>query len=141
LLADDFTAGENWQLTQSSGRSVAMGLHELTIAISVPKAYLFSVRNGPDFGDFYAEIVASPSMCRGSDEYGMLYRFTSAENYYRFGLSCDGQVRLERVFKGVASPPQPWTISSAVPPGAPSSSRLGVWARGQEMRFFVNDQY
>jgi hypothetical protein len=32
-------------------------------------------------------------------------------------------------------------VSYAVPPGAPSSSRLGVWAVGNEMRFFVNNHY
>jgi hypothetical protein len=32
-------------------------------------------------------------------------------------------------------------ISGAVPLGAPSSSRLSVWALGKEMRFYVNDEY
>jgi hypothetical protein len=31
--------------------------------------------------------------------------------------------------------------SASVPSAAPSSSRLGVWAVGKEMRFFVNDQH
>jgi len=32
-------------------------------------------------------------------------------------------------------------ISGAVPPGAPSSSRLGVWAEGKEMRFYINNEF
>ena len=32
-------------------------------------------------------------------------------------------------------------MSGAYPPGAPNIIRLGAWAVGSEMRFFVNDQY
>jgi hypothetical protein len=32
-------------------------------------------------------------------------------------------------------------LSGAVPPGAPSISRLAVWVKGKEMRFFVNEEY
>ena len=32
-------------------------------------------------------------------------------------------------------------MSGAIPPGAPSTSRMAVWARGSEMRFFANDEY
>jgi hypothetical protein len=31
--------------------------------------------------------------------------------------------------------------SGAVPPGAPSISRLAVYAQGKEMRFYINDLY
>jgi len=62
-------------------------------------------------------------------------------DYYRFSLSCDGQVRLDRIANGQASSPQPWQLSGEVPPGAPSSSRLGIAAVGSKMDFFVNGQY
>jgi len=32
-------------------------------------------------------------------------------------------------------------VTTSVPSAAPSTSRLGVWAVGKEMRFFVNDQH
>jgi hypothetical protein len=32
-------------------------------------------------------------------------------------------------------------MSGSVPPGAPSSSRIGITAQGSEMDFFVNGQY
>jgi hypothetical protein len=65
----------------------------------------------------------------------------SPGDFYRFSASCDGQVRMDRVVGGTASSPQPWIPSGSVPPGAPSSSRLAVWASGKEMRFFVNNDY
>jgi hypothetical protein len=50
-------------------------------------------------------------------------------------------VRLDKYYNQIASSPQPWTLSGAVPPGAPSLSRIGVQAQGKELQFFVNDQF
>jgi hypothetical protein len=141
LLEDDFSSQTGWTLTQSQTGSVAYGINELTIAIGEINAYLFSVRAEPIFTDFYLEITAEPSICRDLDEYGVLFRISPTNDYYRFSLSCNGQVRLDRVYGGQASSPQPWILSGAVPPGAPSSSRLGISAEGAEMSFFVNGQY
>jgi len=141
LLEDDFSSQKGWSVSQSDVGSVAYGKDELTIAIGETNAYLFSVREEPIFTDFYLEITAEPNLCSGLDEYGVLFRVSPAIDYYRFSLSCDGQVRLDRVSGGTASSPQPWLLSGAVPPGAPSTSRLGISAIGEEMRFFVNGQY
>jgi len=141
LLEDDFSTESDWSLAQSQTGSIAYGKDELTIAIGETNAYLFSIREEPIFTDFYLEITAEPNLCTGLDEYGVLFRVSPTVDYYRFSLSCDGQVRLDRVSGGQASSPQPWLLSGAVPPGAPSSSRLGLSAVGDEMRFFVNGQY
>ena len=141
LFDDDFSDPKAWTLTQSPSGSIALGKNELTIAIGETNAYLFSVREEPIYTDFYLEITASPNLCRDLDEYGVLFRVSPTIDYYRFSLSCNGQVRLDRVSSGQASSPQPWLLSGAVPPGAPSSSRLGIAAIGDEMSFFVNGQY
>lgn len=141
LLEDDFTESNAWTLNQSESGSIALGKNELTIAIGETNAYLFSVREEPIFTNFYLEITAETSLCRDLDEYGVLFRVSPTIDYYRFSLSCNGQVRLDRIVGGKASSPQPWLLSGSVPPGAPSSSRLGISAVGNEMSFFVNDQY
>jgi hypothetical protein len=141
LLEDDFTDPTAWTLSQSDLGSVALGINELTIAIGEANAYLFSVREAPIFTDFYLEITAEPNLCRDLDEYGVLIKVSPNLDYYRFSLSCNGQVRLDRVIKGQASSPQPWMMSGSVPPGAPSSSRIGISAKGNQMDFFVNGQY
>ena len=97
LLEDDFSSASGWTLTQSQAGSIAYGKDELTIAISETNAYLFSIREEPIFTDFYLEITAEPNLCTGLDEYGVLFRVSPTVNYYRFSLSCDGQVRLDRV--------------------------------------------
>jgi len=141
LLSDDFSDPGSWTLGKSSSGNIALGINELTIAIAEPKAYDYSVRQEPILGDFYLEITTSPTLCQGEDQYGILLRMSSPSDFYRYALSCDGRVRLDRIVQGTATSPQPWTNSGAVPPGAPIRSRLGVWARGNEMRFFINDQY
>jgi hypothetical protein len=141
LFEDDFSSAGDWQLGQSAKGTVAMGVNELSIALVQPRAYLSSTRTEPTFGNFYAEITASPNLCVGLDEYGLLFRVRSLGDFYRFSLSCDGQVRLDRVVGGAGGSPQPWLASASVPRGAPSSSRLGVWAVGKELRFFINDEF
>jgi hypothetical protein len=141
IFEDDFTSSENWQLGQNSKGTIGSGIKELSIAIVQPSAYLSSTRDEPAFINFYTEITASPSICSGLDEYGLLFRVRSSADFYRYSLSCDGQVRLDRVVGGTAGSPQPWMSSASVPRGAPSRSRLGVWAYGNELRFFINDAF
>ena len=74
LLTDDFTNPDFWVLARTAEGSIALGKDELTIAIAGEKAYLFSVRRGPVLSDFYVEITASPTLCRGLDEFGLLLR-------------------------------------------------------------------
>ena len=142
IFEDNFSSDSNaWLLGQNENGTTAIGLNEITIAIIQPRAYLSSIRSEPTFSDFYAEITASPSLCAGLDEYGLLFRVRSTGDFYRYSLSCNGQVRLDRVVGGTAGSPQPWLVSATVPRGAPSTSRLGVWAHGSDLRFFVNDEY
>lgn len=141
LLQDNFTESTPWTLHSGGNGRISLGKEELTIAIQEDKAYLMSFRNGPTLSDFYAEITVNPNLCQDKDEYGLLVRVTSAENYYRYALSCDGQVRVDRILSGSASSPQPWMDSGMIPIGSPSISRLAVWAVGAEMRFFANDTY
>jgi len=140
IFHDDFSREDPWQLGKTQISSAAIGLNELTIVISGTRAYMSSIREQPVLRDFYLEITAQPNICRGLDEYGLLLR-ASSSNFYRFALSCDGQVRFDRVIDGVPSVRQPWMLSGSVPPGAPSISRLAIAASGNEMRFFVNNEF
>ncbi|NJD58010.1 MAG: hypothetical protein FIA98_01245 [Anaerolineae bacterium] len=141
LLEDDFSDPAAWSLSRTDAGSVALGKNELTIAIAETNAYLYTLRDEPKFTDFYLEITAETSLCQKLDEYGVLFRLQSSGDYYRFALSCNGQVRLDRLINGQASSPQPWMLSGAVPPGAPATSRLGISAKGSAMSFFVNGEY
>lgn len=141
FFQDDFSLPTNWTLLETASDSIMVGGNEITLALGRPEGYIYSVQEGALFSNFYAEITASTNLCSQLDEFGMLVRFQSPTNFYRYSLSCNGQVRLDRVYGGIASSPQDWMVSAMVPSAAPSTSRLGVWAVGKELRFFINDQY
>jgi hypothetical protein len=94
LYTDDFTDPKNW--SDLSTDSVRDG--QLTLAAS-PGVYQISLNQELLVSDFYAEITAHLSLCRGADEYGLLVRAIPAA-YYRFTLNCNGEVKADRIISG-----------------------------------------
>jgi hypothetical protein len=140
LLEDDFSSEENWTTTSSDDGTISISGGNLHLSLNEQRSYLFGLRTSPVFRDFYAEITASPRLCRGEDEYGFILRANDGD-HYRFALSCDGRAKVDR-FQGSSLTRQAgWLQERVVPSIAPSTSRLGVWAVGSEIRFFVNDFY
>ena len=138
IFADDFTDAAVWPVGQTANGSIALAEGALTLALATPTSFLFASRSEPVLGDFYLEITADVSLCRGEDEFGVLFRYNGPSDYYRFGVSCDGQVRLDRILRGQPSSPQPWLPTGFILPGAPKTVELAVWAVGAEMRFYAN---
>ncbi|MEJ5203379.1 MAG: hypothetical protein WHV66_14220 [Anaerolineales bacterium] len=141
ILEDDFEQNSPWQTQRSAAGSVAFGKQELTLAIAQPQGALFSFRREPALDNFYMEITASPSLCRGADVYGLLLRAASPQDTYRFLIACNGMLRLERIKNSKVVILYDWTPSAQVPPGSPLVLRVGVWMLNNEMRFFINDVY
>jgi hypothetical protein len=142
LLSDDFTRPALWLLGRFDGGSIALGLNEISMAVSSSEASLATFRQEPTFSDFYYEATASPNLCAGRDAYGLIVRAVSTTDFYAFLLSCDGVVRMERDKVSERIPLQDWTpVVGQVTPDIGGATRLGVWVLGREMRFFVNDVY
>ena len=141
ILSDTFSDTTQWATAQNYLGSVAYGEQELTLAAAQPLGDLISLRKTPIPADSYLEISTNLSMCRGADSYGLLLRASTQQDFYRFMISCMGLLRLERVKDGKFALMQDWIPSGQVPPGSPMELRLGVWAVGNELRFFVNDVY
>ena len=138
-LTDDFSDESMWDTAASDLGSAAIGRNRLSIAVQ-PGVYLQSLRRDLTLSDFYAEITARTSLCRGEDHYGIVLRAVGS-SYYRFVLSCDGQVRVERVKSGVKIVIREPVPSGDAPPGAPGEVRIGIWAVGSEMRLFLNGRF
>jgi hypothetical protein len=140
VLTDNFSSAAVWNTAVSDQASVDVSDNQLTIAVQ-PGISDISLRQNITFNDFYAEITARPSLCRGTDEYGLLFRAPNNVAYYRYVILCNGTARVDRF-----SVKTPHLLLSAVPsgdvpPGAPGEVRLGVWAVGSEFHFFLNDHY
>jgi hypothetical protein len=144
ILEDDFSqAGDDalWQTRRIEGGSTAYGNNQFTIAISEPKISMLSLRSEPALDDFYLEMTLSPSLCRGEDAYGIVFRATDELNFYRLLTNCNGQMRLEKANSGALGIVHDWTASGQIPPGSPLVLKVGVWAHGDDLRIFVNDVY
>jgi hypothetical protein len=137
ILGDNFSDGTSWTTGRTSSGSAAYGSDRLTLAVSAPRGLVTSLRSQPDFADFYLEVTASLSLCRGADSYGLLLRGADEWNNYRWVISCDGRTRLERVRGGSFIPLVDWIPSLQIPPGAPVDINLAVWMYGPQMRFFI----
>ena len=139
LATDDFSDSTTWNTASSNQGSASISRERLTLAVQ-PGVYLVSLQNNLVLGDFYAEITARPQLCRGGDEYGILAR-ANAITYYRFSLTCNGQVHAERVSVSERHGLQESVMSGDVPPGAPGEVSIGVWAAGPELRLFLNGRF
>ena len=138
VYEDTFTSPEGWILPESGRGLVSIGNGELNIIINEPGSYLSSSREKPDVGDFYAEIITNPVLCSSNDEYGFLFGVVSGIQYYSFGLSCSGEVRLERFDSGDITILFPWTRNASVPAGAPSVTKIAVLAVDDEIHIYIN---
>jgi len=142
LFTDSFDQPDLWNTSVASGSSATVTRNRLILSISSQGPdTITSLRSGPTLGDFYAEATVSLSLCSDKDQLGMNFRANPDDNYYRFAVSCDGQVRFERRYSGSTQPLINWLSSGDAPLAAPAEVKLGVWAVGSEMRFFLNDHF
>jgi hypothetical protein len=140
LLEDDFSDEAAWSTISSAAATVNISEGKLHLSLNDDREYLITTRPAPAVGNFYAEITAGASFCRGEDEYGLVVR-ASDDGHYRFALSCDGSAKVDRYLGDSLTRQAGWDQNPVVPSFAPSSVRLGVWAHGSQMHFFVNDVY
>jgi hypothetical protein len=139
LFSDDFSDPELWDTASSGDASAQVTEGQLTLALSEARLTITSLRKTPMLGDFYAQVTAVTSLCRGNDQYGVVFRAAPGSNYYRFLLACNGSVRLERVRGGFPEILQNWVPSGDAPRGAPAEVKIGVWVSGSEMHLLLND--
>jgi hypothetical protein len=139
LLRDNFTSARVWDTVASEQASVSLKDKQLVLAVE-PGVSVASLRRDLTFGNFYAELTARIGLCRANDIYGLLIRVTG-NNFYRFNLSCNGLITVERVKSGERLALLEPTASGDVPLGPPGEVEIGIWAVSGEMRLFLNGRY
>jgi hypothetical protein len=135
---DDFEDDSPWDTAKSDNGSAVIGNNRLSLAVQ-PGYYLSSMRRELFMSDFYAEITARPSLCRGDDNYGIIVRGVGSY-FYRFVLTCSGEIRAERINGGTRLPIHE-QVPSGDAPRPPGEVRIGMWAVGSEMRLFLNGRF
>ncbi len=144
ILTDDFSDLSNWSYAAATGNgsnSIIVERNRLTFAINVPPASLFSLKQEIFLTDFYAEANASINRCLPGASYGILFRSAGDGYAYRYLINCSGQTRLDYINGGTVYPIKDWEVSGDAPAGAPGQVKMGVWAAGSELRFYLNDNF
>lgn len=143
IFSDLFTRPDLWSPSQSNTGNaiVSNGLLTLTIPDGTTEGMVKILRNEPILSDFYVQITAQLGLCRGGDQYSLLFRVYSPVDFYRFTITCSGEFRLERVVAGKPFVIKDWTISPDAPLGAPGKVKISVFAAGKDLRFFLNDHF
>ena len=138
IRVDNFSDEDSWD-TFESDDGIASLVDNSLILSAAPEVYLFSLNQDLTLTDFHVEVTARVNICRGADEYGLLVR-AIPRVYYRFAVTCDGEVRAERIAGSERLIlKQPYHTNNVR--GAPSEVRLAVWVFKNELRFFLNDIY
>lgn len=140
LLKEDFEDGTDWSVVADPNATVSVSSGSINLSLRSTNDYLLTTRTSPVFTDFYVEITANPSICRGDDEYGLIVRDNNGD-HYRLSLTCDGRASVQRFFGDSLTRQTEWFTNRTIPDLAPSNSRLAVWADGSQIRFFINDLY
>jgi len=92
------------------------------------------------FQDFVYEVDATPTGGPDDNAYGVLFRYVDTDNFYRFDISADGQLRAQKKVKGEYTALSAWTRSTAVKQGK-QVNKIGVTAIGDTFNFYVNSIY
>ncbi len=138
IFRDDFSSSEDWILPESEQGEINISGSEINVIINDPGTFLMGFREKPDLTNFFAQITANPSLCTGADEYGLLYKVLSGATFYRFSVTCNGQIRLEKIIGGSVFTLQPSMRSASVPAGGPRITTLEVLVNGQEMLLYID---
>jgi hypothetical protein len=141
LFRDDFIDAEQWVVPQTDRGQVNISNGEANIIINEPKSYLMGTLEKPDLTTFYVEITANPVLCSGKDEYGLLFRVFGRNQFYRYALTCNGELRLDKITAAGGTVLYPSTRSATVPVGAPSISKIAVVAERDQLHLFINGVY
>ena len=138
-----------WKDTFDSGDNWPMGVDEYVDLKTSSGSLMMTgrlMKNGWRLSNqqavnFYLELTGKMAACKGSDNFGLIFRVpnaTMADRGYLFGISCDGKYALRKWDIDKMSNIINWTVAPTILVGSNQVNRLGVMARGNELKLFVN---
>lgn len=97
----------------------------------------------PNIADFYLEAKFEVQSCNGADEYGLFIRksdFSDKSGYY-FLATCEGKFNLMRWTESGSTLLGDWKTSDTLAKGPDAVNTLGIWAKGNTIRLYINDKF
>lgn len=143
LFSEAFKDPAAWSLDQMQPDVSGIAKGYLTLAITSEKASLFSFYQGKYSlpNDYFLQVSLEPSLCKGEDQYGVLFRSPGKQSFYRLLITCSGNIALQRVSGGQVAYLQNWTRSGQILSGGLLKITVGIEARGKNLQIFINDQH
>ena len=93
--------------------------------------------------NIYIEAKFDTDTCSGQDQYGIVFRAPNMDDGYAnfFGVTCDGNFNLKQWNSSGLSVLVENTRAEGINTGAAQSNVLGVWAKDDRLRLYVNGQF
>lgn len=126
------TSGYHTEGEYVNGEIVLTRLNNLRTAYTYARPHL-------TFDDFVLEIDGRWASGAVGGQYGILFRYSDAENYYRFQIGNDGWYILGKQTKGVWRPLLQGFVKEIARDGV--YNRFHIEAVRDEIRCFINGQY
>ncbi len=119
--------------------SASYGINEFTIALKNTRSSLYSFNANEMPNDYYLEMEIEPSLCSGADQFGLVFRTQSNQDFYRVMMGCDGVIRLDLVRSGSSVRLDEIQQSPQILSGPGTKVKLNVWLVENIFQIFIND--
>jgi hypothetical protein len=143
LYGDDFSPEGvgPWLVERDEHGATAVEDGRMFVDVIQPGTVQYTTLDGHDFSDF--DLVVETQLIEGDREatYGVFFRMTGPEQFYRFEITGDGRYAIERRepdnWQRLTSG---WLNSEAIMSGTGAVNELRVTAEGPSLAFYANDQ-
>jgi hypothetical protein len=136
---DSFDNGDNWPLGVDKYVDLKVGSGSLQmVGLTSKNGWRLSRQKATNF---YLQLTGKMSTCSGADQFGLFFRVPNlslADRGYLFGISCDGKFALRKWNIDVMTVLENWKTSDAILKGSNQINRLGVMAKGSEIKLYIN---
>jgi hypothetical protein len=144
LYADDFTPETTgkWQLEGDERGQALLQDGHLIIEVNEPNTIQYVALAEQSFSNFALEVDATLLGGSADSTFGVLFRMTSPEQFYRFDVTGNGLFVVERYDEGGTWTrlSDDWQEASGLQTGAGATNRLGVLAVAGTFSFYANGE-
>ncbi len=144
IFSDSFSPGEGgrWRIEEDEAAWSALMGDQLVIGVNNAQTVQYATLDGESFRDFVLEVNATLAEGNPANSYGVLFRITGPNQFYRFELTGAGLFTVER-HDGEGAWTRltdGWQEAAAINQGLGATNRLRVEAVGENLTFAVNGQ-
>ncbi len=144
LYADDFTPETTgkWQLEGDERGQALLQDGQLVVEVNEPNTVQYVTLAEQTFSNFALEVDATLLAGSADSSYGLLFRLTGPEQFYRFDITGSGLFLVERYDGGGVWTrlSDDWQEAAGLQTGAGAVNRLGVLAVAGTFSFYGNGE-